>query len=282
MSGPEPRRVRCDDGATSEQRIFAAAAEDAPLLVIFPAMGVEARFYDRLAVALNGVGLNVALAEWRGLGTSSVRAARNSDFGYWTLLSQDIPAHLAAAQARFPKARLYYVGHSLGGQVGTLYLGLQTVPIAGFILIATGSIHWRGWSGVGGLGVLTFTLLSRAVAELVGHYPGALMRFGGREAKGVIRDWSYASLTGHFRPTGAPFDLEARLGEVTTPVLAVSIAGDHWAPPSALDGLMRKLPKARITRLHYQAEPRLEGHPHFAWAKTPGALLESISNFVRG
>lgn len=280
MSEPERLLVRCEDGATSEQRIFAGPDRSAPVLVIFPAMGVLARFYDRLAVALNGVGLNVAIAEWRGLGTSNVRARRGVDFGYWTFLRHDIPAHLAAAQAQFPQARLYYLGHSLGGQVGTLYLGLQTVPIAGFIVIATGSIHWRGWSGLGGLSVLTFTLLSRAVAEVLGHYPGEQMRFGGREARGVIQDWSYASVTGHFRPAGAPFDLEARLAEVTTPVLAISIDGDRWAPPRALDGLMQKLPKAPITRLHHAPQPKLEGHPHFAWAKNPGPLPQTIRAFV--
>lgn len=282
MSEVRTVAVTCPDGVTSELRVFAGPDPQAAVVVIFPAMGVEARFYDRFAATLADVGLNVAVAELRGLGSSSVRASRAVDFGYWTLLSQDLPAHLAAAKAEFPGRPAYYLGHSLGGQLGTLYLGLQPEKVDGFIVIATGSIHWRGWSGLAGLGVLSFTLLSRAVAELVGHYPGEVMRFGGREARSVIRDWSYASVTGHFRPAGGPQDLEAKLAEVEAKVLAISIEGDVWAPPLALDGLIKKLRRAQVERVHHRLGPEAKGHPHFAWAKAPGSLPERIRRFVQG
>src|SRR5690606_4188822 len=65
-------------------------------LLWLPALGVAARHYLPLAEALAARGVAVFLHEWRGHGSSSRRAGRDSDWGYEELLTLDIPASEAA------------------------------------------------------------------------------------------------------------------------------------------------------------------------------------------
>ena len=67
------------------------AAPRASLLWL-PAMGIGAKHYVPFADALARRGIAVFLHEWRGAGSSSVRASRDTDWGYRELLTLDIPA----------------------------------------------------------------------------------------------------------------------------------------------------------------------------------------------
>ena len=89
------------------------------LLYWLPALGVPARHYLPLAEALAEQGIAVAIHEWRGIGSSSLRAGRQQDWAYRELLVDDVPAGLAAVRSELPHARCWIGGHSLGGQLST-------------------------------------------------------------------------------------------------------------------------------------------------------------------
>ncbi|MCB1630115.1 MAG: alpha/beta fold hydrolase, partial [Xanthomonadales bacterium] len=55
-------------------------------VLILPALGVRAAAYRHLAQALNVHGLDVLALDLRGVGSSSVRASRQHDWGYQDLL----------------------------------------------------------------------------------------------------------------------------------------------------------------------------------------------------
>ena len=61
-----------------------------------PALGVAARHYLPLAEALAQRGVATFLHEWRGHGSSSLRAGRGTDWGYRELLALDLAASEAA------------------------------------------------------------------------------------------------------------------------------------------------------------------------------------------
>ena len=76
----------------------------APAVLIEPAMGVQAGYYAPLATALQEAGYNAAVAELRGHEESGGRLpARDYDFGYHEMLTEDWPQAIAAVKARFPK-----------------------------------------------------------------------------------------------------------------------------------------------------------------------------------
>ena len=158
------------DGARVE--LLCVAPEGVPRATVYwlPAMGVPAKHYLPLAAALAARGVAVALHEWRGIGSSSLRAGRRSDWGYRELLGIDLPAGLAAMRANWPQARPWLGGHSLGGQLACLYAALHPDEVMGLALVASGAPYWRRFRHGAVIGLAY--ALAPVLAALLGHLPG--------------------------------------------------------------------------------------------------------------
>jgi predicted alpha/beta hydrolase len=114
-------------------------------LVIFPAMGVEARYYRGFAAELAAAGFNLLLADLRGNGTWKLRPSRGDDFGYREMITYDWPAVLDTASSLFPGTKITLMGHSLGGQLSLLYMALAEKKVTDrAILISAPSVYYRG------------------------------------------------------------------------------------------------------------------------------------------
>jgi len=278
-------RVTSRDGASSELRLFRATEESAPVAFVIPAMGTAAGYYDKLGVALAKRGVHAALFELRGLGTSSLRASRETDFGYGTIIEQDIPAAIDRVRAHLPHAPLFLLGHSLGGHLAFLALARGQIGAArGVALVASGLPFYEAWSGVRNLGIRVFARFMATTAGVLGHYPGERFGFAGREARTIVSEWAHAVRTGEFSlPTwtgDAPPD-EALAG-VDCPVLAVSLARDKLAPRRSTELLLAKVPRCRVTRIRYEPAadlPEAAGN-HNRWPRYPDAIAAKVAEWM--
>lgn len=253
------------------------AVPDPPVVLVWPGMGVPARYYRPFATALRDAGLAVIIADLRGTGASTPSASRRSRYGY-TALADDVAVVREALKSRLDGRRVVLLGHSLGGQACLLHLARTGGhEVAGLALIAVGLPYWRSYSGRRQRGVLAFTHGIHAVATLLGVWPG--WGFGGRQPRGVIRDWAYTARTGRFPPLPGT-DLEAAVAAVRTPVLAVSFESDRYTPSSTVDHLVGKLDLAPVHREHYHGEHH-GGADHFSWARSPGPVAARVARFAR-
>lgn len=268
--------VAAGDGASSELLLMLPAGRASGLLYWLPAMGVAARHYLPLAQALAGRGIAVALHEWRGIGSSNRRAGRRVDWGYRELLLQDLPAGMAVAQQRCPGLPSAIGGHSLGGQLASLYAALHPQAFQALVLVASGSPYWRRFRRGALIG--TAYALAPMLAGLVGHLPGRRLGFGGNEARGVIADWARSGRTGRYAAAGVPDDLEAALARLRLPIVAARLRDDWLGPQASLDWLLAKMPQAQPSRV--LLEPDELGVPadHFAWMKQPAAVATVIAD----
>ena len=265
------------DGSASKITVFTADhAAKAPVLICMPAMGTAARFYEPLALPILREGWRFVTADLRGVGLSAVRVKRGVSFGYGDMVGSDWPAVVQKAQALFPGAPVYLLGHSLGGQLSALYLAANPAAAAGLILVAAPSVHWRGWDAPLSAGVLAGTQAARAVAELLGYFPGRKLGFGGTEARGVIRDWARQARTGRYEPRGTSIGYERLLAELEAPVLAFSFEDDFLSPPRAVGNLLAKMRRARVTHVTIAGD----GLDHFRWVRNPDALLGKIREWL--
>jgi predicted alpha/beta hydrolase len=256
-----------------------AQAADAPLVVVFPAMGVPAGYYTRFARCLNEAGLGVAVADLRGTGASAPRPSRDSRYGY-PELADDVDAVLDALAEQRAGRRTVLLGHSLGGQACVLHLAREAARdrghrVDGLILIAVGLPYWRSYPPVQRLAVLAMTQVINGVSAALRVWPG--WGFGGRQARGVIRDWAYTARHGRF-----PAHLGAAhgLSRVDLPVLAVSVDDDQFTPPETTDHLVAALPGATVRREHLTRAEAGVPLDHFSWVKAGATLAPRVSHWL--
>lgn len=245
-------------------------------LLWLPALGVAARHYLPFADALAALGVAVFVHEWRGHGSSSLRARRAIDWGYDALLRCDLPASEAAIASALDDAVPRIAGgHSLGGQLACCRLALAPAPARALWLVASGSPYWAAFPWCTRWRLPPAYLLLISLAQLRGALPGRSVGFGGNEARALIRDWGRSGLTGRYAAEGLDTDLERALGEVRAPVSALLFANDWLAPRSSLDYLLSKL--ASPARVHTLSDATLGVRAdHFAWMKRPRAVASAL------
>jgi predicted alpha/beta hydrolase len=273
-------RIIARDGAGSDLQLVSCASGSIEECVVWlPAMGVAARNYLPLARALASRGIALALHEWRGIGSSDRRAGRTTDWAYRDLLRSDIPASVAAARAAFPNARCWIGGHSLGGQLASLYSALHPDEFAGLILVAAGSPYWRLFRHAWLIGALFAA--GPVLAKACGYFPGRRVGFGGNESRGVIADWARSGRSGRYAPADIEQDLESLLSALRTPIIALTLRDDWLAPEKSLRGLLDKMPHApRLTQALTSDDLAGAAADHFSWMKTPDVVAQRLAAWI--
>ncbi|WP_369975431.1 alpha/beta fold hydrolase [Xanthomonas bundabergensis] len=245
-------------------------------LLWLPALGVAARHYLPFAEALAARGVAVFLHEWRGNGSSSLRASRTQDWGYRQLLCEDLPASHAALAQRHSALPPTIGGHSLGGQLACCYAALHPQAFAGLWLVASGSPYWRCFGAPRRhLLPLAYRLLPW-LAQRQGVLHGRRLGFGGTEARSLIADWARVGLRNRYAAAGVAADLEALLAQVTVPVHGVLLQDDWMAPEPSLRALLHKLAPRTLDVRSLDAARLGTAADHFAWMKRPAAVAQAL------
>lgn len=270
------------DGVKSAVTVFPGGPDNPGAVVLFmPAMGVSADYYEPLSAEFARIGVALVSADLRGVGRSSLRASRRVQFGYYDMVRYDWPVYVAAVKERFPEIPFLLGGHSLGGQLSALFVSANPGAVNGLLLIAAGSVYFKGWNFPHDWGVLASTGLIRGIAEILGYFPGKKIGFGGTESLKVVRDWSRQARTGRYQLDGSSHDFEALLKQVELPVLAISFADDYFAPKKAVKNLCDKMYSARLS--HWHIQPRdlgLDELGHFKWVRSASPLVERIHEWI--
>ena len=217
--------VRAEDGH-QWQLIGRLPEQPRAALLWLPALGVAARHYEPFADALAAHGIAVLLHEWRGNGSSNLRASRQVDWGYRQILALDLPASQAALQATLPGVPLLLGGHSLGGQLACCHAGQQADRFAGLWLVATGTPWWRSFPAPLRYALALVYRFLPWLARRNGTLPGRRVGFGGNEARGLIADWARVGLGNRYAARGWDADLETGMARSQVPVQGIVMPRD--------------------------------------------------------
>src|SRR5699024_1518454 len=139
-----------------------------------------------------------------------------------------------------PEAPIFLLGHSLGGHLGAVYASHHPQALAGLLMVATGSVWWRLWHRR----MYAVGLLVNLLSALLGYFPGHRVGLGGREARTQMRDWARFNRTGRLEFGSPRTNHDRAMAEVRVPILGLSFAGDDFAPPRALAGVLAQFPRA--------------------------------------
>jgi predicted alpha/beta hydrolase len=219
--------VSAADGARIAARFFSPAGGEAKgSVLIVSAMGVTQGYYERFAVWLAEQGFHAATFDYRGTGRSRIGSLRGYQVDLFDWSRRDCAAMVEALAAHAPGLPLYWVGHSLGGQI------LPFVPnrerIAKAVTVAAGSGYWlentpalkrKSWW-------LWFFVVPVALA-LFGYFPGKRLRKVGDLPKGVMAQWRRWCLNREYAVGAEGESVRREYAEVRTPIVSLSFVDDE-------------------------------------------------------
>lgn len=259
--------------------IDVAPARTERAMLLLPGMGISARHYIAFARGLAERGTRVFIHEWRGNGSSSLRAGKGRDWSYHQLVDEDLGAALEATTGE-AGTRVWLAGHSLGSQLACLAASHRPARTAGLVLVAGGSPCSRVFPWPMRLLLAVVFRAFPVMSGLLGHFPGKRLGFAGTEAHGVIQDWARTGKTGRYDLDSLEFDGEAALAGLELPVLTVRMADDWFVPEASLDWLLAKLEKCSIDRRIVTRRAQGARADHFHWLESPGASSALVAQWL--
>lgn len=223
---PQQLRVPARDGHELVARVHKAGQARGTVLIV-PAMGVRQTFYDAIGRWLVQQGLNAVTFDYRGMGLSRREPLRgfHADLFDWARLDTAALVDFAAELA--PGKPLFWIGHSLGGQL----LGL--VPnhhrVARAITVASGSGYWRENAPALKRVVWWMWYVAAPLSlRLFGYFPGRRLRKVGDLPRGVMAQWRRWCLHPEYAVGVEGEGVRAAYAAVTTPMLALAFTDDEY------------------------------------------------------
>jgi predicted alpha/beta hydrolase len=272
LAGPDPRTISVEASDGHRFELLACIPErPRRSLLWLPALGVAARHYLPLAEALARRDVAVFLHEWRGHGSSSLRAGRELDWGYRELLAVDLPASEAAVAAATTRLPHRGGGHTQGGHRAPSRQARDPSASPEQWHAGSGAPWWPAFPLRHRLALVVAGRALPWLAACAGSLPGRRIGFGGNEARGVMRDWGRTATTGRYAPPGLG-DLEPGMAGATVRIRAAVFADDWLAPESSLRHLLSKFPRAPVDVGTFDAGALGVRPDHFGWMRAPDAV----------
>jgi len=276
-------RITAADGTSTVVDEYGAATDARAAVFFLPALGVPIGYYRPLFEKAEARGIHVFGIEFRGRPRSSTTDLRRHDWGYATLMEQD----LTAALAQTPLAdveRMTVVGHSLGGLLALSATGAGILAPDRIVTAASGAAHYTTRDGfLPRLQRRLITPTAIAITRALGYFPGDKLGFGDRQPRTMIGDWHREARTGRFEFAGTATDYEEALQHVTAPVLQLSFEGDRLVSPRAVDMLAARVGPVAPDRIHLTADVNA-GAPwdHVRWPRqNADVVLDVMQGWVR-
>jgi pimeloyl-ACP methyl ester carboxylesterase len=220
---------------------------------------------SNLARHLSERGFDVWIPEYRGDRSSrgpTRRAYASGDWNVDDIVRHDVPAVLARVRAETKQARIWWVGHSLGGILGYMAMqGPEADSIQGLVTVGTpggfphphrlalrmmrfrGAVAKSGQVPTRGLAKLLRTTvdlapdapLLHAIYNLDNIEQGVLLAFINSAidniGRGTIAQYVAWSEGGRITSADGTVDYTAGLAQITVPVLMIAGRVDHVVPP---------------------------------------------------
>ena len=158
-------------------------------ILLNPGLGIPKEFYQKYAAYLAENGYNCLVYDYRGIGNSGKEAANKKAINLrnWGII--DMPTMLDYLHQKYPQQKIYFIGHSIGGQAAGLIRNYHLVER--FIFVATTHGYWPLFNFPLNLfSAFMWYLHIPITANLFGYMPPSLTYRGIRMAKGVALEWA--------------------------------------------------------------------------------------------
>lgn len=183
-----PLAITTQDNQVLQGYAFSPTTPSKGSIVIAPAMGITQAFYRPLASWLAEQGYNVITFDYRGVGESATQALRFQQHNILDWAQYDCSAVLAEVLHTKAAEPIYWLGHSLGGQIFPLVE--QIDKVSKVITVSAGTGYWRhNAPPLKNKALLFWYLIMPLATALYGYFPGKKLGMVGDLPKNVIHQW---------------------------------------------------------------------------------------------
>ncbi|MBA3848571.1 MAG: alpha/beta hydrolase [Opitutus sp.] len=227
MSAFSTVQLSAADGTPVTACYFPPRGEPRGAVLIVPAMGCPQAFYAPLAAWLAAQAFLVATFDYRGIGLSRPAAGLRgfqADILDWARL--DCGALVEDIRRRAPALPLYWIGHSLGGQILPFVPGREHVRKmvtvtagSGYWLDNASALRWRVW-------FLWYCVVPVAL-PFCGYFPGRRLRMVGDLPRAAMAQWRRWCLHPDYAAGAEGEAARGLYAAVRTPITALSFTDDE-------------------------------------------------------
>ncbi len=274
MTSIDRKGVIAANGCTVQATFFHPTCNPKAAVLIVPGMGVSQSFYAPFSVWLATQGFLVATFDYVGTGISDNGDIRKLDLDIIDWARFDCNAMIGALSLANPDKPLYWIGHSLGGQI------LGFVPdrsrIAKAVTIATGSgywventpnIKWKVW--------WLWYVMAPLATHILGYFPGKRLRKVGDLPRGVMNQWRRWCLNPDYAVGVEGAAARAEFAAVTIPITSLSFADDEFMSArntTSLHGFYENAPRTMKRISPQDIGAKRIGHSGFFKARFEDSL----------
>ena len=273
----EHKQIETSNGHKLSSTFYLPDGEMIGAVIIVPAMGVTQKYYASFASWLKCRGYMVVTFDYSGTGLSQSGKLKNISVTITDWAKFDCTAMVNAVSKQADGKPIYWIGHSLGGQllgmVPNLHLVTKAVSVAsgsGYWLDNVPSLKWRVWW----LWYFVVPLTTR----IYGYFPGKRLRKVGDLPRGVMNQWRKWCLNPDYMVGAEGEEIREKYRNVTTPIFSFSFTDDELMSKKNIDSLnsfyvTSKIETSRITP--EQIGAKRIGHFGFFKAKFEDSLWGS-------
>lgn len=162
-------------------------SESTRVLIIAPAIGVSRRFYRTIATYFYSLSYSVISLDYYGMVEHKHPGEEKLSLSDWGC--KDIDSVIGYANEQFPDQELYFLGHSIAGQI--FPLAERSSKIKAAFLVASQNVSQTNWSGFAKFKVnLFWHVIVPFCVGMFGHLPA--VGYGGKYPlhKSIAQEWA--------------------------------------------------------------------------------------------
>lgn len=194
-------------------------------VIIAPAMGVTQQYYHALANWLLEQGFAVTTFDYRGIGESQSQHLRDYQLDVLDWAQLDCSAVLAHVIDN-TEQDIYWLGHSLGGQIFPLIEQIERVKKV--ISVSSGTGYWRyNAPSLRNKALLMWYFIVPLSIRLLGYFPGKKLGIIGDLPRQVISQWRRWCLHPDYCVGVESERIRARFEQINVPIRSLVFSDDE-------------------------------------------------------
>ena len=181
-------KIPCKDGFQLAASHFPAKKEEGKILIINSATAVDRKLYFHYASWMAEQGYEVFSYDYRGIAESRPKKLRGFPASFRDWGTKDFPAVVDFARSRFPRHKLFVLGHSIGGTLTGMSDTL--LQLDGLLTVASQTAYYKDWAAKQRWKIFfLWHAFLPAITSIFGYFPGKRLGILEDVPKGVIAEW---------------------------------------------------------------------------------------------